>query len=323
MYSTLAFEIMKPLIPVALLSLVLGGVVGAIALNYLSTDSSKSDTDVTTDDGENESHALDFDKLMEENASLRDKIESLKEQLEHNEDSLDSPEEVLMPVDYEPTEAQLRKLKKQWIEASLEEVDPRFQRRTEKELNRMIQELGLTPEQASEMALIFDKRDQQRQLGMMLSMGLISEEEYKMMFAEMDAFDFGLSVETILSPDQLNVQQSLQEEARASDIERFSHMVSDRLNLNDSERYSEAERDSVNSAITVALNRDAELKIPPAIRDLDLNRVEKRVLAAGYSELDEATFEKLYQSVVEQKENGDSNFPQRGRGGNRPPPRGR
>ena len=55
-------------------------------------------------------------------------------------------------------------------------------------------------------------------------------------------------------------------------------MMADRLKLNDAERFSSDERVLINDALKVAMDRQVDLQIPPAIRELDINRMDKRIL---------------------------------------------
>jgi len=308
---------MKPLLPAVLTSLLVGGLLG-YSLPIL-THSGVSPTKL--DSGENALSATADSEmsadLEEENVKLKARLDALERELERRNASFEALVEKTDAQVPEPTEAQLRQLKKEWIENALSgDGDPRSSRRAEREFNQMVQNLGLTPDQAQQLGLLMEKREQQRRLSMMRAIGLISEEEYSSMFAELDAFDFNVALNSILSPDQQSSYQTEQSQQWEQGMERVSRMMSERLNLSD-ERYSEAERASINSAIKTAMNRQAELSIPPAIRELDINKMDKRILAAGFEQLDSDTFEKLYESVVEQAESGE---PMIFEGGRRPGP---
>ena len=310
---------MNKFLPVILVSFFVGGAVG-IGINEIRNAHS-SDLEAT-DGAEQLQPSENHDALSDleaENEALKAKLDQLQEELEQLSKAQTEQLEVLMEAESaEPSEAELRKWKKAWLEEMLQAPDDsRFGRRSEKELSRLIQSLGLTPEQATEVALLMDKRDQQRKLMMMRTMGLISEEEYNTMFAELSTFDFELAMNSLLSPEQQAGLESMQSDQQARGSERVTQMMANRLNLNDNERFSESERSAISDAIKSAMDRTAEIEIPPAIKELDINRMDKRILAAGYEQLDSEAFEKLYQSVVEENENGGEVFIM---GGGRPPP---
>jgi len=311
---------MKKLLPFILIFLFVGGVIGAGILWIYESDTADGIKTFNETDLQQTEEGVSVAELEKENAELKLQLEVLKKQLDQLAAKRLSQNAVMQQiVSNEATEAQKRKLKKQWLEDMLSNENTRgFARRSERELNRMIQGLGLTPDQATEVSLLLEKRDEQRKLEMMRSMGLISEEEYNSMFAELSAFNFDLALNSLLSPEQQLGLDSMQSEQRERGSERITQMMASRLNLNDTERFSESERTAISDAIKTAMDRSAQLEVPPAIRELDINRLDKRILAAGYQQLDSESFEKLYQSVVEENEGGNGVFI--GGGGRRPPP---
>ncbi len=313
---------MKPLLLATLVAFFIGGAIGAILPNLISSHTTASLNSSVGSPIETDLDLTCVSELEKENEALSQKLKSLQKELDrvnHNLASINTENVVQNP---EPTEAQVRELKKKWIETILSQDDPRFAKRVEREMSRMIQTLGLTPDQATELGLLMEKRDQQRRLMMVRSLGLISEEEYASMFAELGAFDFDLSFSSILSPEQQQGLESVQSEQREQGLEQVSRMMADRLKLNDAERFSSDERVLINDALKVAMDRQVDLQIPPAIRELDINRMDKRILAAAYDQLDSATFEKLYESVVEENESGNTIMMGDGGGRRRPPPPG-
>jgi vacuolar-type H+-ATPase subunit I/STV1 len=315
---------MKPLVLVAFISLVVGGILGAVVPGLFDIDNKhlRSELGAETTDTEQLALLKSLKELEKENSSLLEKIEKLKKELNQARKASSDAEQMLLENEFEPTAAQLRKLKKDWISAALTNSDPRMGRRSERELSRLIQTLGLTPEQATEMAALMDKREQQQRLQMMRMMGLLSEEEYNTMFAELDSFDFKLASELILTDEQKQNLETIESEQRSEGIQRGSQMMADRLNLNEEGKFSENERTSINEAIQSAMDRNVEIEIPPAIQELELNPMDQRILAAGYEQLDTEAFEKLYESVVENSESRGGMFMGGGPGGGRggPPP---
>lgn len=309
---------MKKLLPFILVSFFIGGVIGAAILWIYESDETNAGNAAAELLSETAAEQARIAELEKENEELKLQLEAMRNKLDRVDASPVSENAGMQQiVSNEPTEAQKRKLKKEWLQDMLSSENNRgFARRSERELGRLIQGLGLTPDQATEVSLLLDKRDQQRKLEMMRSMGLISEEEYNSMFAELSAFNFDLALNSLLSPEQQSGLDSMQSEQRERGSERITQMMASRLNLNDTELFSDSERTAINDAIKTAMDRSAELQVPPAIRELDINRMDKRILAAGYQQLGSESFEKLYQSVVEENESGNGVFV----GGGRPPP---
>lgn len=244
-------------------------------------------------------------ELERQRSALLAEIERL--QTERGRLEFDRVDEVpaIASLPLELGESQLRRLRKEWIEASLQpNEESRFSRRSEREQSRLIESLGLTVDQASQLALLMDQREQQRRLAMLRAMGVLNDEEYDSFFSELGSFDFDLALTNMLSPEQLAARESIEAQQREQGVERITQAMVNRLGIAEEERFSESERSAIQQSIRLALESNTELLVPPAIEDLPIHDLNKRILSAGFQQLDPATFEKLYESIVEASENG-------------------
>ncbi len=231
-----------------------------------------------------------------------ERIEQLEAQLEQ----LKQVSENEAFVESEPSEAQLRRLKRQWTEGVIFSTESsRFARRSEREQNQLIESLGLTPEQAMELSRLVEKRDAQRRLMMLRGMGVLTEEESSNLFAELEQFDYELALTSLLSEQQKAVREAMEAEQRDRGVERVTEAMANRLGVTGGDRFSADEQIQVQQSIRSALDPDIDLWVPPAIADLPIHELNKRILSAGFQQLDSETFEKLYESVVEASEDGD------------------
>lgn len=234
--------------------------------------------------------------------ALIERIEQLEAQLEQLKLSPESE----AVVESEPSEAQLRRLKREWTEGAIYSVDTsRFARRSEREQAHLVESLGLTPDQAMELSRLVDKRDAQRRLMMLRGMGVLTEEESASLFAELEQFDFELTLTSLLSDEQKATREAMEAEQRDRGVERVTEAMANRLGVTGGDRFSADEQIQVQQSIRSALDPDIDLWVPPAIADLPIHELNKRILSVGFQQLDSETFEKLYESVVEASEDGD------------------
>jgi hypothetical protein len=215
-----------------------------------------------------------------------------------------------------PDDAQMGQFKQQWVADALKNPGTHpMNRRFEWELQRLIQNLDLTQDQATAIGSLMDQRQEQRRVQMMVDLGLLSQAEYERMFPELLHLDYEQSLKLMLSSNQLATMESIENAERNAGLERIARNAAQRLGVHDVERFTSTESFVIEAAIRHALNQDNELTVPPAIAQLPVPPTTQRILSAAYQQLDPATFSKLYQTVLESSEQGTS--PGLGMGGGR------
>ena len=124
---------MKPLLLATLVAFFIGGAIGAILPNLISSHTTASLNSSVGSPIEADLDLTRVSELEKENEALSQKLKSLQKELDrvnHNLASINTENVVQNP---EPTEAQVRELKKKWIETILSQDDPRFAKRVERE----------------------------------------------------------------------------------------------------------------------------------------------------------------------------------------------
>jgi hypothetical protein len=302
---------MNRVYPLVLLSLLFGVGIGFLVASRIADGTQAADVPNTgpippASNAESDARIRD---LEARNAGLELELDRLNLRLAASEQTAAAMRENRsgLPFPAEPDDAQMGQFKQQWVANALKNPGTHpMNRRFDWELQRLIQNLDLTQEQAGMIGSLMDQRQEQRRVQMMVDLGLLSQAEYEGMFPELQALDYEKSLKLMLSSNQLAALDAIETTERNAGLERIARNAAQRLGVHDVERFTSTESFVIEAAIRHALNQGNELWIPPAIAELPVPPNTQRILSAAYQQLDPATFSKLYQTVLESSEQGIS-----------------
>lgn len=171
----------------------------------------------------------------------------------------------------------------------------------EKKFLKKIKNLNLTPEQMSIAERLWDKHMQQMRLTLQ-ARGLLSEKEKEELFSELRKFDFDSELKMVLTEEQINSYEG----KRNQELTGVGKMMSAKFfadyGISTDSGFSVADQASVEKAVTQAfIQNDGKLDIPEPIQNLELDPLQKRVLASCYVNLPQELFEKIYNQMVEEE----------------------
>ena len=276
-----------------IIALVLGGVLGCLGSYLLvSSTAEPSATEARAETSNSESLKdqislleSSIDSLQDENRRLRDRCRELENPSE--------PESDRATV--------MDNLKDEWIQEAIRNIPPSGIKKVAEELAEYQRRYNLTADQMTQLKLLLERREQNRRITMLWQMGMISEEDFRAQSSTLRAFDLDQEVQNLLSDEQKERYLAYQEARQNRNMNIAANVLTERYNIINPERFSTDQQAAIQEVFKRAYRRDSEVKIPASIRDLDIGRVEKRILALGAQELDDETFTKMYESLVEHR----------------------
>lgn len=235
-----------------------------------------------------EEHNVMEDNLMKQVRELESENEYLKSHL-------------VEPISEELKQTETRELKRQWLNDILNRENTGFGRGSNRTIRRLSKRLNLTPDQFIQLELLMNKRNRQSKIHMMEVLGMVNENDHASLFAEMKDFVFDETLKGILTEQQQMIYKERQNQQQNQGLEIFAMTLSNRYGFNNTAQYSPESQTAIKDVIKQAIDRKTKIEVPDAIRDLELANQEKRVLAIAYRDLDPELFEKIYESIIEER----------------------
>ena len=277
---------------------ILSGGLGFFVAYLLIPQTSEPDP-VVSNPSYSESEALD--SLKKQNALLEATILKLKEEntkLQEHCEELENTE-----TSDEDRTTSTQSLKNQWIQEIIDQPDPNTVQRFQSEMIELQRRYHLTTDQMLQLEPLLRQREQFSKTIMLRHLGLISEEEFRTRFATLGEFNFDQAVTNLLSEEQKQRYLESRDTQQNIGLNVAAYSFAEQYRITDPERFTPEQQSSIQGLFKKALESAQDLEILPSIQELDIDIMEKRMLSIGYKELDEETFQKMYQAIIDRHEN--------------------
>ena len=278
----------------------IGGALGFVVAYLLVSPVASSDSTPTLSKPASSDSDV-IDSLKKQNALLEATVLRLKaehEDLQARFHELGNGEATV-----ENPTAVTQHLKEQWVQEIMEQRDPKTAESVQVEIRKLQQRYHLTPDQIMQIEPLLKKRQDISKLVMMEHLGLIGENEYKMRFATATEFNFDEALMNVLTEDQKNLYQDSQEARQNMGVSVVAFSYTEQYNINNPERFTSEQQSTIKGLFEKVLESKSDIEIPPSVQELDIDIMEKRILTIGFQELDEETFQKMYQAIVDHHQN--------------------
>ena len=280
----------------ASVTFILGGALGFLVA-YLSIPRTSEPDATVSNSGYSEPEALDA--LKEQNSRLEATILQLKAENRKLQERDDELEDAASDEDRRTT---TQSLKNQWIQEIIDQPDPQTVQRFQSEMAELQQRYHLTADQMLQLEPLLRQRERFSKVIMLRHMGLISEDEFKARFALMQEFNFDQAVTGLLSEEQKQRYLERWDTQQNIGMNVAAYSFAEQYGITNAERFTPEQQSAIQGLFRKALGGSTSIEIPPTIQELDINIVEKKMLSVGYEELDEETFQKMYQAIIDRHE---------------------
>ena len=280
--------------PRTLIAFVLSGTLGFLVAYLLISKTEDSPTTIS-DSNYPDSEAIE--SLKKQNRLLESTIIRLK--AENRELQARCDELIDVEDNSEEQGVSTQRLKDQWVQEVMNQSDSRRAQQLQSEMTKLQQRYHLTPDQMLQLEPLLNQREQLSKTIMMRHMGLISEEEFKAKLAMQKDFNFDQELTNLLSDEQKQRYLEHQDTQQNIGLNIAAYSFAEQYGITDTERFTPEQQSSIQGLYKQALESSPNLDIPPSIQELDIDIMEKRMLSIGYQELDDDTFRKMYQAIVD------------------------